>query len=100
MDTTGKAVSDDCLYKFGFGLYVGEYFGWFLCNQAPRLLYIQLLFGTTPDQVIIQSATLPVLTLPASASNVDPSFYLKNKTFVSGSGGLNIMFWVYDYEDN
>ena len=74
IDPSGKVVTG-CLYQFGFGLYVGEYFGWFLCNQAPRLLYFQLLYGSTPNQAIIQSATFPFLTLPSNASSVDPSFY-------------------------
>lgn len=78
------------MVTIGFGLYFGEYFGWFICSLAsPRVMYLQVLNGTAP----LQGASLPFTLYASNATTSD----LTGGPFVLGpSGGLNLTFRLFD----
>ena len=95
IDPAGRdqRANGNCLFRFGFGLYEGEYFGWYQCKQAPRLSYISILYL---NQLL--QTSFPIWTVPANGTSVDRSFYLAPNTIVTLGNGvcLNLFFRMYD----
>lgn len=80
LDSTGKDLrgSGACQFRFGFGLYEGEYFGWYQCKPASKINYsLQLLFtaaGTTTQSVLL-GQPLPFWTLQAIPNTAEKTFF-------------------------
>jgi len=91
VNQAGNSQIGNCVVTVGFGLYYGEYFGWFLCSLAsPRTMYLQVLNGSAP----LQGASLPFTIYSSNATATD----LTGGPFVLGpsSGGLNLTFRLFD----
>jgi hypothetical protein len=73
VDSQGTSLKGNCIIKFGFGLYEGEYFGWYLCSQtAPALkgsINISILYGPpTATASVLQNLQLPIALFSANAT--------------------------------
>lgn len=83
----------NCYIKFGYGLYEGEYFGWFYCQWGPKFTQISLQFNGTN-----LTCPLPMYTVPNDPTTVNTVFsqttFTNNMTI--GTNGVNITFKISD----
>jgi hypothetical protein len=73
VDSQGTSLKGNCIINFGFGLYEGEYFGWYLCSQTvPALkgsINISILYGPpTATASVLQNLQLPIALYSANAT--------------------------------